>query len=73
MREEEETEIHDEEDELFGEFKFRSFKTHKQMEEEYNILDLEDPEEPIELETIQLFPAERVGKEQLEIVPVTKA
>ena len=46
VREEEETQVHDEEDELFGDFKFRSFKTHKQMEEDYQLLELEDPEEP---------------------------
>ena len=42
------------------------------MEEDYGLLELEDPEEPVAIIPIKLFPEEKVNKEQLEIVPVTK-
>ena len=68
-----ETEIADgEEEELFGDFQFRSFKRHKQMEEDYSLLELEDPEDVTAINTVALFPEEKVSREALEIVPITK-
>ena len=61
---------------MFGNFKFRSFKSHKLLEEDYDLLPtkIDDPEDP-DLQPIQpskLFPEEKVVKEAVEIVPITK-
>ena len=41
-----ETEVaEDDEEELFGSFRFRSFKTQKQIDEDYDLLNIEDPED----------------------------
>lgn len=37
--------LDDEEDAMFSNFKFRSFKTHKLIEEDYDLLNIEDPED----------------------------
>ena len=41
------------------------------MEEDYELLNLEDPEDVTEIKTNIVFPNDKVGKESLEIVPVT--
>ena len=40
-----------EDDELFGTFKFRSFKNHKLLEEDYDLLNIEDPEDVTNINT----------------------
>ena len=77
MRSDQETDgilkYEDEEDQLlFGNFKFRSFKTHKLIEEDYELLNIEDPEDVTNISASTAFPEEKVGKEAVEIVPVTK-
>ena len=63
----------DEEDgQLFGNFKFRSFKTHKLIEEDYDLLNIEEPEDPTDISTTMIFPEDKVSKEAVEVVPVTK-
>ena len=63
----------DEEDqELFGNFKFRSFKTHKLIEEDYDLLNIEDPEDVTNITASTVFPEDKVTKEAVEVVPVTK-
>jgi len=62
----------DEDSELFGNFKFRSFKTHKLIEEDYDLLNIEDPEDVTNISTQALFPEDKVTKEAVEVVPVTK-
>jgi len=57
---------------MFGNFQFRSFKAHKLFEEDYNMLNIEDPEDVPEINTNAVFPVEKVGKEAVEVVPVTK-
>ena len=41
------------------------------MEEDYELLNLEDPEDVTEIKTNIVFPNDKVGKESPEIVPVT--
>ena len=62
----------DDNNEMFGNFKFRSFKTHKLIEEDYELLNIDDPEDVTAISTTMAFPEERVSKEAVEIVPVTK-
>ena len=57
---------------MFGNFKFRSFKTHKLIEEDYELLNIDDPEDVTAISTTAAFPDERVSKEAVEIVPVTR-
>jgi len=42
------------------------------MEEDYALLELEDPDEVATIDTVSLFPEDKVSREALEIVPVTK-
>ena len=42
------------------------------MEEDYSLLELEDPEDVSAINTVKLFPDEKVSREALEIVPITK-
>ena len=62
----------DDDEEMFGNFKFRSFKTHKLIEEDYDMLNIEDPEEATNISTATVFPDDKVAKEAVEVVPVTK-
>lgn len=62
----------EEDSEIFGNFKFRSFKTHKLIEEDYDLLNIEDPEDVTNISTSTLFPEDKVVKEAVEVVPVTK-
>lgn len=64
--------IEDDDDEVFGNLKFRSFKRHKQMEEDYDLLTIEDPEDLANINTVASFPEDKVVKEAVEVVPVTK-
>lgn len=57
---------------MFGNFKFRSFKTHKLIEEDYNLLNIEDPEEVASINTTAVFPEDKVTKEAVEVVAVSK-
>ena len=57
---------------MFGNFKFRSFKAHKQFEEDYDLLHIEDPEDVTNITTSTVFPEEKVVREAVEVVPVTK-
>ena len=65
---------YDEQDDqlMFGNFKFRSFKTHKLIEEDYDLLNIEDPEDVTNISASTLFPEDKVIKEAVEVVPVTK-
>ena len=58
---------------MFSNFKFRSFKTHKLIEEDYDLLNIEDPEDVTNINASQVFPEDKVSKESVEVVPVTKA
>jgi len=41
------------------------------MDEDYALLDLEDPEDVTNIKTDVVFPEDKVGKESIEVVPVT--
>lgn len=43
------TEAGDEDEELFSSFTFRSFKTQKLVEEDYELINLKDPEQPTKI------------------------
>jgi len=62
----------EEDQELFGNFKFRSFKSQKLLDEDYDLLNIEDPEDVTNISTSTVFPEEKVGKEAVEVVPVNK-
>lgn len=62
----------DDEQEMFGNFKFRSFKTQKLIEEDYNLLNIEDPEDVGSINTTQIYPEDKVVKEAVEVVAVSK-
>jgi hypothetical protein len=57
---------------MFGNFKFRSFKTHKLIEEDYELLNIDDPEDVTNISVSTMFPEDKVVKEAVEVVPVTK-
>lgn len=57
---------------MFGNFKFRSFKTHKLIEEDYELLNIDDPEDVTNISVSIMFPEDKVVKEAVEVVPVTK-
>lgn len=63
----------EEEDLLFGNFKFRSFKKHKLMEEDYDIINIKDPEEPKKLEALQVYSEEKLVKEGVELMQVNQS
>ena len=63
----------DEEDLLFGNFKFRSFKKHKLMEEDYDIINIKEPEPPKKLEALQVFSEEKLVKEGVELMQVNQS
>lgn len=71
-----ETDANDEEEDedqaLFGGFKFRSFKTQKLIDEDYELLNIEDPEDVTNITVNTAYPEDKVSKEQIELVPVTK-
>ena len=58
----------EEEDLLFGNFKFRSFKKHKLMEEDYDIINIKEPEPPKKLEALTVFSEEKLVKEGVELM-----
>ena len=41
------------------------------MEEDYELLNIEDPEDVTEIKTNIVFPNDKVGKESIEVVPVS--
>jgi len=53
---------------MFGNFKFRSFKTHKLIEEDYDLLNIEDPEDVTNISASTVFPEDKVIKEAVEVV-----
>ena len=57
---------------IFGAFEFRSFRKHKLIEEDYALLNIEDPEDVSNISVATAFPEEKVSKEAVEVVPVTK-
>lgn len=42
--------------EPFSEFKFRSFKKDKQIRQDYALIDVDDPEEMVEMTASTIFP-----------------
>lgn len=74
MRSDEDTDaiIDDDDDDVFGGLQFRSFKRHKQMQEDYALIDIEDPADVPLINAGTIFPVEKVTKEAVEVVPVTK-
>ena len=63
----------EEEDLLFGNFKFRSFKKHKLMEEDYDIINIKDPEPPKKLEALTVYSEEKLVKEGVELMQVNQS
>ena len=64
------TDAGDEEDELFGAFQFRSFKTQKLIEEDYELINLKDPEKPTAIKVQDHFPEDKIVRDAVEVVPV---
>lgn len=66
-----ETEIGDnDEEEFFSEFRFKSFRKHKLVQEDYTLLTINEPEEVDEIKTKVVFPDERLVKKQIELVSI---
>ena len=64
------TEEPETDDEHFGNFRFKSFRKHKLIEEDYSLLNVNDPEEAPPIVVAATFPDERVNKDNIELVTV---
>lgn len=64
------TDAGDEEDELFGDFQFRSFKTQQLVDENYELINIKDPEKPRDLIVKDYYPEEKVTRDAVELVPI---
>ena len=64
------TEAGDEDEELFGAFHFRSFKAQKLIEEDYEMVNIKEPERPQNIRVADHFPEEKIVRDAVEVVPV---
>ena len=64
------TEAGEEDDDLFGAFQFRSFKTQKLIEEDYEFINIKDPEKPQDLIVKEYLPEDKMVRDAVELVPV---
>lgn len=60
----------DENADIFSAFKFTSFRTKNLVDENYEMVHLKDPDEPIPISAPLVFPKEKVEKEAIEVVPI---
>jgi hypothetical protein len=64
------TEAGDEDDLSFTNFRFQSFRTHKLIEEDYSLLQVDEPEEAPMINTKELMTEERLIKDGIELVAI---
>jgi hypothetical protein len=63
------TMINEEEDEeIFGDFRFRTFRQHKSIKEEYDFLKFEDPEDMPKISVEKFMSKAKVEKDSIELV-----
>lgn len=62
-----------EEEELFGDFRFKSFRKHKLVQEDYSLLQINDPEEQDEIKAKAMFPEDKLVKQSIELVGINHA
>lgn len=54
----------------FTNFRFKSFRTHKLIEEDYSLLQVEEPEEAPMIFSKEILPDERLVKDGVELVAI---
>ena len=54
----------------FNSFRFKSFRTHKLIEEDYNLLQVDEPEEVPMIFSKEILPDERLSKDGIELVAI---
>ena len=55
---------------VFTDFRFKSFRKHKLLKEDYTLLQFEDPDEHQEIEVKQVYPENRLVKSAVELVEI---
>lgn len=55
---------------LFSSFRFKSFRTHKLIEEDYDLIKHEDVEDVPLINTSKMFPDQHLSKDGIELVAV---
>ena len=56
--------------EMFSEFKFRSFKKDRQIKQDYSLIDINDPEEMSALTASTVFPESQLVRDSVELVGI---
>ena len=54
----------------FSNFRFKSFRTHKLIEEDYSLLELDDPEEVPMIISKEIMNENRLNKDGVELVAI---
>jgi len=54
----------------FSNFRFKSFRTHKLIEEDYSLLQVDDPDEVPMIVTKEIMSDERLSKDGIELVAI---